>query len=98
MMQVTHCTLYNYQLGDQHTPITGYNINSYTNLNVHATMLNMCSVYLSHCSYSNELLCDAILGTNLHLSIENTARRINIGWLLVEVNVMTVFIPISTVV
>ena len=41
-MQVTHCTLYNYQLGDQqHTPITGYNINSYTNLNVHATMLNM---------------------------------------------------------
>ena len=47
MMQVTHCTLYNYQLGDQQdTPITGYNINSYTNLNVHATMLNMCSVYL----------------------------------------------------
>ena len=58
MMQVTHCTLYNYQLGDQqHTPITGYNVNSYT---VHATMLNTCSVYLSHCSYGNQLLCDAI--------------------------------------
>ena len=98
MMQVTHCTLYNYQLGDQqHTPITGYNINSYTNLNVHATMLNMCSVYLSHCSYGNELLCDAILGTNLHLSEENTLR-IYIGCLFVEANVVTVFIPISTLV
>ena len=57
MMQVS-CALNicSYQLGDQQrTPITGYNINSYTNLNVHATMLNMCSVYLSHCSYGNEL-------------------------------------------
>ena len=59
-------------------------------------MLNMCSVYLSHCSYSNELLCDAILGANLHLSKENFASRIYKGWLLVEVNVLTVFIPIST--
>ena len=99
MMQVTHCTLYNYQLGDQqHSPITGYNINSYTNLNVHATMLNICSVYLSHCNYSNELLCDAILGMNLHFTEENIARSIYIGCWLVEVNVMTVFIPISTVV
>ena len=98
MTRVTYCTLYNYQLGDQqHTPITGYNINSYTNLNVHSTMLNMCSVYLSHCSYSNELLYDAILGTNLHLREENIAR-IYIGWLLVEVNVVTIIIPISTLV
>ena len=99
MMQVTHCTLYNYQLGDQqHTPITGYNINGYTNLNVHATMLNMCSVYLSQYCYSNQLLCDAILGTNLHLSEENTAKRQYMGWLLVEVNAVTAFIPISTLV
>ena len=98
MMQVTHCTLYSYQLGDQqHTPITGYNINSYTNLNVHATMLNMCSIYLSHCSYNNVLLCDAILGTNLHLSKENTLRTY-MGWLLVEVNSLTAVIPISTLI
>ena len=61
-------------------------------------MLNMCSVYLSHCSYGNELLYDAILGTNLHLSEENTAIRIYTRWLLVEVNLATVFIPISTLV
>ena len=60
--------------------------------------MNVCSVYLSHCSYSNELLCDAILGMNLHLSEENIARSIYIGCWLVEVNVVTVSIPISTVV
>ena len=93
-------TLYIIQLsaGDQqHTPITGYNTNSYTNLNVHATMLNMCSVHLSHCSYGNEL-CDTILGAYLHLSEEKITKRIYKGWLLVEVNAMTVFIPISTLI
>ena len=67
MMQVSY-TLYIIQLstgGSTTYSKTGCNINSYTN---HVTTLNMCSVYLSHCSYSNELLCDAILGMNLHLS------------------------------
>ena len=43
----------------------------------------------------DELLYDAILGTNLHLS-KDISKRIYIWWLLVEVNVMTAFISIST--
>ena len=56
---------------------------------------NMWSV-LSVTMGIDELLYDAILETNLHLSKEYTCRRIYIWWLLVEVDVMTVFIPIST--
>ena len=51
---------------------------------------------MSHCSYSNKLLCDAIFRTNLHLSQEYTSMRIYIGWLLVEINLVTMLIPIST--
>ena len=53
-------------------------------------------IYLSHSSYSNELLYDAILGTNLHLTKEYTCWMIYIEWLLVEANVKTCFIPKST--
>ena len=75
MMQVTHCTLYNYQLGDQqHTPITGYNINSYTNLNVHATMLNMCSVYLSHVAIVMSYCVMQSLG-RIFISVKRTLPR-----------------------
>ena len=46
----------------------------------------------------DELLYDAIFGTNLHLRKEYIYRRVYIWWLMVEVDVMTLFIPISTLI